>query len=162
MTSAIGKRGLRAGFTLLELIVVIALIMVIAGIGVMSFDGFGEKKLVQQPADALALMVKQASRASVVQGRPVVIGFDKKGFRFLEQVMEGTEGSFTVPKEMKIFVKRWNGGSRWVEADGLNWTFYATGISEALRFKFEHPEGVAEIAFNPLTGSVTEESIITR
>ncbi len=155
------RRGTR-GFTLLEMIVVIALIVIIAGIGVMSFEGFDDAPEVQKPADALAHMTKQASRAAVVQGRPVAIGFDKDGFGFLEEVMPGTEGHFHLAKGMKAYVKRWNNGAKWTSADGLIWRFYETGICEALRFRFENSDGVAEVSFNPLTGSVVEQSVVTR
>ena len=63
---------------------------------------------------------------------------------------------------MKVSFQRWNGGRNWNAADSLNWVFYPTGIADALRFRFDMPEGQSEVAFNPLTGSVTDQTIIQR
>ena len=146
-----------AGFTLLEMIVVIALMVIIAAMATLSFIGLEGESEVEKPGNELARMVKQASRAAVVQGRPFVIAFGKTEFGFLDGA-GGADGHVTLPKGMKISVQRWNGGKRWNNAEGLNWTFYPSGICDALRFKFEHPDGLVEMAFNPLTGSVSEEA----
>jgi len=154
--------SIQRGFTLLEMITVIALMVIIAGMAAFSFASLEGESPVEQPTNHLARMVRQASRASVVQGRPIVIAFDKKGFGFVGESAAGAEGHFGRPKGMKVSFQRWNGGRSWNNADGLNWVFYPTGICDALRFRFDMPEGQAEVGFNPLTGSVTEQTIITR
>ena len=87
MTSAIGKtsprtRTTRAGFTLLEMIVVIALMVVIAGMAALSFNSLEGETPVEKPTNHLARMVRQASRAAVVQGRPIVICVRQERLRF--------------------------------------------------------------------------------
>jgi type II secretion system protein H len=146
-----------SGFTLLEMIVVIALMVIIAAMATLSFIGLEGESEVEKPGNELARMVKQANRAAVVQGRPFVIAFGKTEFGFLDGV-GGADGRVTLPKGMKVGFQRWNGGKKWNNAEGLNWTFYPSGICDALRFKFEHPDGMVEMAFNPLTGSVSEEA----
>jgi type II secretion system protein H len=149
-----------SGFTLLEVLVVIALMIIFAGAVQLAFDSVEESPL-KEPADKLAVMVKQASRAAVVQGRTVAIGFDKEGFGFLGGVA-GSEGHVVLPKGMKVTFQPWNGGKKWLPANDLVWRFYSSGIFETLRFRFVHPEGSVEIAFNPLTGSVSEEAAYLR
>lgn len=155
------RRSRSAGFTLLEIIVVIAVICVLAGLAVMSFTMFDEKANFEKPADQLARMVKQASRSSVVLGKPVVISFDKKGFGFVNAGIQGTESRCDLPKNVKIGVKRWN-GQKYGPAEDFNWTFYPTGICDALQFKFQSDEGTQEMSFNPLTGSVSAEEKFVR
>jgi type II secretion system protein H len=160
MTSRIVNitRQRASGFTLLEMIVVIALIVIIASIGAVSFVGFDSTPDIQKPADTLARMVKQASRAAVMNGSPVIIEFDEKGFGFVGGGFEGGESArFPIPKGLKVSAKRWN-GKKWGAAAGLNWTFYPSGISDALQFKFDDNSGSAEISFNPLTGSIAEQT----
>ena len=162
MTLGTGHKLRRsAGFTLLEMIVVIALMVIIAAMATLSFVGLEGESEVERPGNELARMVKQANRAAVVQGRPFVIAFEKDGFGFLDGG-GGADGHVTTPKGMKVSFQRWNGGKKWNSAEGLNWTFYPSGICDALRFKFEHPDGMVEMAFNPLTGSVSEEAAYLR
>ena len=158
---AIQRVRRNAAFTLLEIVVVIAVIAVLAGMAVMSFTMFDDKAAFEKPANELAAMVKQASRASVVLGRPVVIAFDKKGFGFADAGARGAESRCELPKSVKVSVQRWN-AKNWTPAVDFIWTFYPSGISDALRFKFQSDEGVQEMAFNPLTGSVTSEEKFVR
>lgn len=159
--SLASRQRQHAGFTLLEMIVVIALMVIIAAMATLSFIGLEGESEVEKPGNELARMVKQANRAAVVQGRPFVIAFGNTEFGFLDGA-GGADGHVTLPKGMKVSVQRWNGGKRWNSAEGLNWTFYPSGICDALRFKFEHPDGMVEMAFNPLTGSVSEEAAYLR
>jgi type II secretion system protein H len=144
------------------MIVVIALMVIIAGMAAFSFASLEGESPVEEPANQLARMVRQASRAAVVQGRPIVIAFDKTGFGFVNEASAGSKGRYSIPKGMKVSFQRWNGGRNWMPADELNWVFFPTGIADALRFRFDMPEGQAELAFNPLTGSITDEIYIQR
>lgn len=147
-----------AGFSLLEMIIVIALIIIFVGAAQVSFEALTDDSPVKKPADQLAVMVKQASRAAVVQGQTVAIGFDKTGIGFLGNVASGGDGHVSLPKGMKVSYQPWNAGKKWLPANDLVWRFYSTGIFESLRFRFDHPEGSVEMSFNPLTGSVAEEA----
>ncbi len=163
MTPRTGSAGSlnRGGFSLLEVIVVIALMIIFLGAVQLSFDAVNDDSPVKRPADKLAVMVKQASRAAVVQGHTVAIGFDKQGFGFLGGVA-GSEGHVALPKGMKVSFQPWHGGKKWIPATDLVWRFYSSGIFETLRFRFDHPEGTIEMSFNPLTGSVAEEAAYLR
>jgi prepilin-type N-terminal cleavage/methylation domain-containing protein len=149
------------GFTLMEMLVVLMLIMILTGIGSFSFGGFDAVPAIQHPIDKLADMAKTATREAVTQGRTIVIGFDKKGFAYYGEDAEN-DTRFTYPKGMKLGVKRWNSGKNFMPVEQLNWPFYATGVSEAYTFQFKSEEGVAEVSFNPLTGSVLNQSVIAK
>src|SRR3569623_2771491 len=101
-------------------------------------------------------MAKRGSRDAVIQGRPIVIGFEKGGFGFVNEQAPGHEGYCSLPKGAKVGVQRWNGGKKFVEADGTTWTFFPSGICDALRFRFESEEGSMEMGFYPLTGSLVD------
>lgn len=154
---SVRSRRSSSGFSLMEIIVVIALMVIFIGVAAVSFDAVSDDSPVKKPADRLAVMVKQASRAAVVQGRTIAIGFDKESISFLGNVAGGGEGHVALPKGMKVSFQPWNGGKKWIPATDLVWRFYSSGIFESLRFRFDHPEGTVEMAFNPLTGSVSEE-----
>jgi type II secretion system protein H len=148
-----------AGFTLIEMIIVLALIALIAAIGVTAFASLDSDSTVTKPSDALSVMVKQANRDAVNLGQPVVIAFRKEGFGFIAGGSGDAEGQFSLGKDTKIDFQRWNGGRKWNSAEGLNWTFYPTGICDALRFRFMSDLGTVEIAYNPLTGSISDQGV---
>ena len=105
-------------------------------------------------------MTKAASRGAVKAGHPVTIAFDEKGFGLTTG--DTAAGHCSIPKGMKVKYQRWNGGRKWLDTKGLNWMFFSSGLSDALRFRFEDSDQIVEIAFNPLTGTKTEELILQR
>lgn len=156
------RRPLSAGgFTLLEMIIVIGLMVVLMGLAALSFASLEDNDPLTGPSDKLIRMAKQANRAAIVQGRPIVIAFDKGQFGFVGE-SAGEDGSCPIPKEMKVNYQRWNGGRKFISATGVNWVFFPTGICDALRFQFVTTEGTVEVGFNPLTGSVTEQVSYTK
>ncbi|MBL9117170.1 MAG: prepilin-type N-terminal cleavage/methylation domain-containing protein [Verrucomicrobiaceae bacterium] len=158
MTSLAGKRNRRSGFTLLEIVMVLAVIAMVVGIAVAIFVTSDEDGGLKGPPEELAGMVKKASRGAVVLGRTVVIAFDKKGFGVIG---EGGSSS-SLPDGMKVKYQRFNEGRRWTDAEGLNWPFFATGLCDPLRFRFESPQQIVELEFHPLTGSITSQNILSR
>ncbi|MDB6074170.1 MAG: Prepilin-type N-terminal cleavage/methylation protein [Verrucomicrobiaceae bacterium] len=156
-----GGRGMdcAGGFTLLEMIIVLSLMIILAGLAALSFTSLEEGKGVEMYGNKLARMAKRASRDAVIQGRPIVIGFEKKGFGFVNETAPGNEGYCALPKDAKMGYQRWNGGKKFMAADGATWTFYPSGICDALRFRFEAADGAMEMGFNPLTGSVVDQAV---
>ncbi|MDB6139615.1 MAG: Prepilin-type N-terminal cleavage/methylation protein [Verrucomicrobiaceae bacterium] len=151
--------GASAGFTLLEMIIVLALMIILAGMAALSFTSLEEGKGVEVYGNKLARMAKRASRDAVIQGRPIVIGFEKKGFGFVNETAPGNDGYCSLPKDVKTGYQRWNGGKKWTTADGVVWTFFPSGICDALRFRFQASDGAMEMGFNPLTGSVVDQAV---
>jgi type II secretion system protein H len=144
------------GFTILELIIVIALMIVLIGLAALSFASLENDDELTGPSDKLIRMAKIANRAAIVQGRPIIIAFDKEQFGFADGE-GGEQGHCTLPEGMKVKYQRWNGGRNYLSADGLVWKFFPTGLCDALRFQFTGPQGIVELGFNPLTGSVTDQ-----
>ena len=141
------------------MIIVLALMIVLAGMAALSFTSLAEGSGVEVYGNRLARMAKRASRDSVVQGRPIVIAFDKGGFGFVNEAAPGREGYCALPKNVKVGVQRWNGGKKFILAAGTNWVFFPSGIGDPLHFRFETPEGNMEMGFNPLTGSVVDQAV---
>ena len=157
-----GRRRWQGGFSLLEMIIVLALMIVLAGTAALSFESLEEGSGVEVYGNKLARMAKRAARDAVIQGRPIEIGFEKNGFGFVNEQAPGKEGYCALPKGAKVGYQRWNGGKKFVEADGYTWVFYPSGICDALRFRFETGEGAMEMGFNPLTGSVVDQAVYTK
>ena len=143
-----------SGFTLLELIVVMSIMLLVIGLGFGSFSMLDDDDPFEKPAQQLTQMSRFAINASVLQHRSMTIAFDKEGFGLLGSSTR--EGSYTaVPKGMKVFIHRL-GGKGWEKAEGHSWQFGEQGICEPIRVRFESNAGVRDLAFHQLTGMTVE------
>ncbi|MBB5036119.1 pilus assembly FimT family protein [Prosthecobacter dejongeii] len=149
------RDALASGFTLLELVAVMSIMMLVIGLGFASFSIFDDSDPFEKPAERLSLMSKFALNVAVLQHRTMTIAFDKKGFGVRGADMPG--GSyFTVPENMKVMVMRW-GGKDWEKAEGHTWIFGEQGICEPIRVRLQtNSAGSRELAFHPLTGALVD------
>lgn len=150
------RRAGPRGFTLLEMLIVISLMVVMAGVGAWSFAGFDEEKSVRQPGDELIRMAKQAVRAAAVESRPFSIQFSETGFAVAGFQDKG--GSHTLGEGSVISILRW-GEKDWAPAAGQTWMFGANGLCDPIRVRIESPAARLEMTFNALTGSPSEQRL---
>ena len=151
MKTTAGVRHKSQGFTLLELVVVMCVMMLMIGLGLVSFRYFDDKDPFEEPAAKLSQMSKFALHSAALRHQVQVIGFDKTGFSLLG-ASEGQGAHFAVPGDMKIMIYRW-GGKTWSKAEGHTWNFSEQGICEPIKVRFEGAEGFRELVFHPLTGN---------
>jgi len=142
----------RSGFTLLELILVMSVMLMVIGIGVGSFAYFEQVDPLEEPEQRLGQMAKHALNIAVLQHRGMIIGFDKESFGVIGGAPEGL-GSYSHGKVIKVFIKRW-GGKGWEKAEGQIWRFGEQGICEPLMVRFENEDGFREVKFHALTGGI--------
>lgn len=144
----------RAGFTMLEIVVVLSIMVLVIGIGFSSFAVLDDEDPFEQPAQKLTQMSRFAIHASVLQQRAMTIAFDKKGFSLLGSTVP--EGAYyTVPQGMKVLIHRM-GGRDWEKAEGHFWRFGEQGICEPIQVRFESTAGFRDLKFHPLTGTPVE------
>lgn len=139
-----------AGFTLLEIVVVMSIMILVIGLGFTSFAVFDDVDPFEEPVQKLSQMSKFAISTSVIQHRSLTIAFDKKGFGVLGA--SAPEGSYySVPGGMKVLIRRMN-GKNWEKAEGQYWPFGEQGICEPIKVRFETKTAYRELSFHPLTG----------
>ena len=155
--TSIHKLRLRRAFTLLEVIIVIGLMAMMIGVASFSLSAFDDEGSVRAPGNDLIRLAKQAVNAAAINGRGYWIRFDEEGFAFLSE--EGSEKDrVSLPKDMEVEILRW-GGRDWEDAEGQSWLFGAQGICEPIKVRFSAPDSRLEMAFNPLTGTPSEQQM---
>lgn len=77
-----------SGFTLIEVLVVVAIVAVMAGTVSLSFLG-GESRSLRHEADRLAVLLRAAREQSVLENRPIIVAFERNGYRFLTTGLVG-------------------------------------------------------------------------
>lgn len=91
-----------AGFTLVELVVVILIIGLVASFASISLGRHGDERL-QTEAKRLQHLIRLASDEAITQTREYALQINKEGYSFL---MLGAEGKFVPVKDDQIFRPR--------------------------------------------------------
>lgn len=89
-----------SGFTLLEVIVVMTIMILIIGIGYASFSFLEDDDPLEKPIQQLTQMSKHALNTAVLNHRGMIIGFNKDSFGIIGSDAEGM-GSFSCLKTSK-------------------------------------------------------------
>ena len=74
------RSAVGSGFTLLEIVIVLTLLVVIAGAAVPTIRGLKEEQLAREPIAALANLAKETRLQAIKDKRPYQIAFTIKGF----------------------------------------------------------------------------------
>lgn len=124
------------GFTLLELLAVMALLLIVLGIAVVRLDDGGER-LVRNTAEELSIRLEAARDEAVYSGRPVAFSSDGAGYQFWlgdsarQQWLGMPAGSElrpkTLPGDVQLLQQEVNGRARPL---GERLVFNADGLSE--------------------------------
>ena len=160
------SRRYSAGFTLLELTVVLFIMAVFVTVAAVSFEGIDGEQVLRTPADELQRMAREAVRRAGMYERPEVIVFEKHGFgiRYRDDLaaMEANGGNtqwirrVAIPEDISVRMKHW-GQNEFKPAAGQRWMVQPSGLCEPLTVRLDRGRSFIELQFNPLTGGVAEE-----
>ena len=143
----------RAGFTLLEIAISVAILIIITLIAVPSVRGVLADRRLQRSLDAMNQMVREAQELSVQERRPYLIELQRKAVILRPESLK--EGEPTGPvvtlalDKGHAFVLRLPAA---LEKDPLaQWIFWPTGTCEPANVRFKSPDGTWEVNYAPLT-----------
>lgn len=156
-----------SGFTLLEMMVVLFIMILLLGIAIFSFTGVQEREVIVKPAAELKRMAREAVGRAGLFEEPQMIVFEKDGFamRYRGDASATATGAdprsawtrrVQVPENMVIKIRRW-GTNQWQPATGQRWMVLPSGLCEPIGVRMELGRSFVEMQFNPLTGGVAEE-----
>ena len=192
MTSAArtNKRG--GGFTLLEIVIVLAVAAIITG-GALSFMHYSsDERVLRDISGEVEVMAKRARTAAILQQTPYALEFRADGVRLMplaetgeldrktglgneiggrEVVEEGEEErsepireQLIYPDDMAVSVRRWNTVA-WIPMtrDALQiWRFDPDGLCEPVSVRYTIDKGWAEDTYHPLTASIRDSQLEAR
>ncbi|MFP4560583.1 MAG: Tfp pilus assembly protein FimT/FimU [Thiohalorhabdus sp.] len=147
--------GRQNGFTLLELLVVIALVAIITGLMVPSLNGGGGRSVVEA-ADRMVLLVNQVRQEAMLSSRTwrVVLDTEERSYRF--QVREGQD--FEKVEQSPFASVRQDPEIEWgalsingEEANGEGEVYlYPTGEQDAFRLTLEREDTRRTVVLDPV------------
>jgi prepilin-type N-terminal cleavage/methylation domain-containing protein len=173
------RRVWQGGFTLIEMMVVLAIIVLLVTLGTKGVGNWGEGQKIRKPLDEMKVLAKKAWHRSVSEQRDWEIILKprslelrvKQAAREEDQQFQraadedqdrGTGGEF-IPFEndIRLKVKRF-GETQWQEPRPDHWVFQHSGICEPLQFRIERETDLGlkwiEVVFDPLTAGVQAEN----
>lgn len=172
---------LRAGVTLLELVIAMSLLVLLLGIGAVSYAGGMDERALRQAAAQVEAMSSRGHAMSVLHQKPfwleiregklILAGAETRRARpeAEEEFGSGAEeegnanvvtyDEFSTPVE--VAVRRWGTGEEdWIvpkEKEFVNWQFQATGLCEPLSIRLSYEGNWIILHMNPLTARAEDE-----
>ena len=183
MTSAVKTTDLRRGFTLIELVVVLAIAAVVMGgaVGLMVYSS--DEHALRRASGEIELLAKRARVTSMLHQTPYALEFRADRVRMLPLAEAGrplrkskkrdvevqsdasaTREEFRIKSDMSLFVRRWD-SKQWldtVKEDVHIWRFDPEGLCEPLSVKLVLDQSWSADTFEPLTAAIRESEIEAR
>lgn len=146
------------GYTLLEIALVVAIIVLLVGAAVPLATGFVREQRLRDTVRELLVLAKTARADAVTTGRATEVVFLKNGFA-LKRGTDDEEAGESVRLGRGMSYRLFPFGSeKPLKPDGQRWIFQPTGLCEPLAVRIIEGEGWIEVRFDPLTAGIADES----
>ncbi len=163
----------RRAFTLLEIVVVLAIVALIIGATSVLWSGMENDRPVRTPFNEIRAMAKRAWMRAQLEQNPWQIRLTPNKFvlepkraireedlklqQEVDTALERSSGieSFTLEEGVKMEVRHW-GQQKWTTPKPDAWIFEHSGLCEPLSIRFISAYGTLRADFDPLTANVTD------
>lgn len=184
MISAVRTIKARQGFTLLELVIVLAIASLVMGgaIGMMVYSS--DERALREASTEIESMAKRARASAILNQTPYALEFSEGAVRLMplaevvgiENIMaSGTRGTgehggtgvrsdFSLGDGMELHVRRW-GARGWEQVAKRVvhvWRFDPDGLCEPLGVRLVVGENWIEDEYHPLTAAIRESQMQIR
>lgn len=151
----------RAGFTLVELMLAVAIAIVILLMAMPSLSGISQEKRLRESFERFDTLARKAQLKAVSEQRSWVLTWQPEGILLqpneptpeerLDPGASAAAESLPIGEEDKWTVERPAALLPPVQTPA-EWIFWRSGTCEPLRVTYEGPEGWWTAVYNPLTG----------
>ena len=161
MISAASPRSnpVRAGFTLLEIILAITIVVIISTMGIVMFRSWKSQKALEEALSGIETCARTAYGGILTDQRPWIVVFTKTRCAAYdtgalpedERAFPPAKLSFKLDDDQTLFLKRAN----WPDWKEIvipeAWRFEPRALLEPIEVRLESPKGWIQGRFNPLT-----------
>ena len=173
-----------AGFSLIEMVIALTLVVLIVGIGVVGYASGRDERVLREAAVRVEAMASRGHAMAVLHQKPfwlrieedrvVLAGADlerepeaadeESRWDQLEEPEEAKEVVYEeFSSEALIRLRRWGAPEEdWLQPKNnefILWHFQSTGLCEPVSFRIEKEESWIVLHMHPLTGRVEEEEM---
>ena len=157
MTTGRRTRNQPRGYTLIEIALVLAIIVMLVGVAIPLSSGFMREQRLRDVVRELLILAKTARSEAMTTGRATGIVFDKKGFGMLRAGAEEPSDVYQLPAGISYVLRPFS-SEKTIRPDGQTWIFQPTGLCEPVTFRAEENDAWIEVTFDPLTANIGEEA----
>ena len=165
----------KQGFTIVEIVVVLAIIVIMIGASFAYLSGLGPEKEFKEATVELESMAREAQARAIMTHTMQRIVFTNKSFLMMENDVQPDtpEEWVTLPirkrydvpsQEMEVSIYRWGSIIPTIpsEKSPIVWIFPPDGFVEPITVKLTQDESYIKQTYHPLTASVVEEEMEIR
>jgi prepilin-type N-terminal cleavage/methylation domain-containing protein len=157
MTTVRHRTGKPRGYTLIEIAIVLAIMVMIIGTAIPLSSGFMREQRLRDVVRELLILAKTARSEAMTTGRPTGVVFGKKGFGLLRPGADEPSDVFQIPQGMSYSLRPF-AAEKALKPDGQTWIFQPSGLCEPVAFRVEENDAWIEVLFDPLTADIGEEA----
>jgi prepilin-type N-terminal cleavage/methylation domain-containing protein len=164
MTRSLGIGDGRKGFTILEIVMVLAITLLLIGAATPALTGMLKAEQLKAPARMLEAMAITARCNALAEQRPYQIIIEPDGFRLERPAdLAGKEplASFKLSKDIEFEMAGWP-DETWSKPKRHVWYFAPSGLCEPIRVMFRKGESYFSQNYSPVTGWDQDESFFIR
>ncbi len=146
-----------AAFTLLEIMVVIAIAALIIGIGAGALQNVGDEHELKKATQAVEGIFMTAVHRAYTSSSAHVVAFDEEGVKLLGDNPQASAANTSValPQGTRLLLRRM-GSDRLVPATGQRVLLRPGGLCEPLTLQFTWQGSTVSTSLDPLTGGFTD------
>lgn len=147
----------KGGFTLIELMVVVVLLVTMMLLAIPSIDGLFQEQALQARLDDAHRLVQRARWQAIEQRAPVRLMLDEKSLRIsaplnAEEASEAASlqfgaGQFPLNEGDKLSLEK----PFAPQPSDSSWTFWPSGNCEPVILRYQGPEGSWTVRYDPLS-----------
>ena len=164
------RTGISPGFSLLEILIVLAILALFSGYFLLRFDDSEAEELLSRSSQGVQRLALKAKKRSDVYKRDQYVVFSPGSVLLSDSStgrVDGVDGDFTnpiidsleIPLGVRIEVRA-KDGSTWQKLNELVWTFRDSGLSDPLELRFSFGRSYTIVDFNVLTARAEEETFL--
>jgi prepilin-type N-terminal cleavage/methylation domain-containing protein len=184
MTSAARTPDFRSGFTLIEIVMVLAIAAIVTGGAITMMVFSSDERALKNASGEVELLAKRARTISILKQTPYALEFRLGKIRMLPLAQAGADETFTalgntiggqevgavepevftLPENMAVLLRRWN-SDQWLpmrENSVHIWRFDPDGLCEPVSVRFVMEDSWAEDAYHPLTATIADSQLEAR
>ncbi len=186
MTSAVRTSKLARGFTLIEIVIVLAISAIVMGGAAGMLFYSSDERVLRNASGEIELLAKRARTTAILLQTPYALEFRENEVKLLPLAEAGQEETrlvsgarvggekvvlesaerwqYSLEDGVEVFVKRWNASEfLGTKKDAVHvWRFDPNGLCEPLSVRLTTEKSWSEDTYHPLTATIRDSQLEAR